>query len=293
MENDVNIDVSTKIFIWANADLDGAASTILLGNIFKKFEYQSVFFGKFEETYTLWAKKNLENYEKVFIVGMVLDQSLISKIDDPRLVIISDRGEKLVAFDSTLINEKCTSCCKLLYKQFKAKIEFPINIRRLILYVDDYNKYELKYEESKYLNALYRKYGYKKFVTFVNRFWDGFDDFTDSEISLIEVFFNEIKTEVEKLDVYKGKFNDWIIISAFSNIAVNEISKELMDGYISDVIIVINPNTKFVSFRKPKNSPADIKYMAENLCNGGGGEFASGGHLTTKFLEFTETLLLL
>ena len=291
MKNIVNIDVASKIFIWANADLDGAASTILLGNIFKNFEYQSVFFGKFEDTYTLWAKKNLENYDKVFIVGMVLDQSLISKLDDPRLVIISDRGDNLTSFDSILIDEDCTSCCKLLYKRFKEKIDFPVDIKKLILYVDDYNKYELKYDESKYLNAIYRKSGYKKFISFVNRFWNGFDGFTDKEIALADTFFKEIKDEVEKLIVYKGEFKDWVVISTFSNMAVNEVSKELMDGYVTDVVIVVNPDTRFVSFRKPKDSPADIQYMSEYLCSGGGGEYASGGQICKRFLEFTEKLI--
>lgn len=54
----------------------------------------------------------------------------------------------------------------------------------------------------------------------------------------------------------------------------------------------LNPDTNFVSFRKPEGSNADITFMAEKLCNGGGGEWASGGNITQKFLDFTQKLVL-
>ncbi len=58
----------------------------LLGNIFKNFEYRHCFFGKFEEQYLPWAKENAEDYDKIFIVGMVLDQNLIKKIDEEEIM---------------------------------------------------------------------------------------------------------------------------------------------------------------------------------------------------------------
>ena len=289
MENILYTDVASKIFIWVNADLDGAASTILLGNIFKNFEYQSIFFGRFEETFTKWSKKNLNNYDKVFIIGMGMTQTTLSKIDDPRLVVISDSGDKLVAFDSIVISEKCTSCCKLLYNKFKTKYDFTINLKKLIAYVDDYNKSELKYEESKYLSAIYRKSGYKKFKIFVERFWSGFDGFTDSEIVMAEAYSNDIASEISNIDIYKGTFKGWSVISVFSSMANNEIAKQLLEKYLVDVVAVINSDLKYISFRKSHDSPADIKYMAENLCNGGGSEYRSGGSITPKFLELSET----
>jgi hypothetical protein len=293
MQYDINIDVRNKIFIWANSDLDGAASVILLGHVFSEFEYRSVFFGNFEEQYLKWAKTNLEDYDKVFIVGMVIDQSLLNKIDDARLVIISDRVEKLKAFDSTLIIEDSSSCSKLIYQKFKKVKDFPVDVKKLIVYIDDYNVYSVKHEESKYLNAIYRRMGYNKFYTFVKRFWNGFDGFTDTEISLANSFLTEIKEEVATLDLYSGEYKGWKIMAVFSKLSVNEIAKELMDNQKLDVVIVVNPDTKFVSFRKPKDSPADIQYMAENLCDGGGGEYAAGGALTAKFIDLTTKLTLL
>jgi len=290
MKEIVNIDVQSRIFIWSNSDLDGACSVILLGQVFKEFEYQSCFFGKFEEAYLKWAKTELNNYDKIFVVGMVIDQRLLNKIDDPRLVIISDRGEKLKAYESMLITEECGSCSKLIYKKFKKIKDFSVDVKKLLVYVDDYNEYLLKHEESKYLNAIYRRMGYRNFYKFVTRFFDGYDGLTDEEVNLAEEFFKEIDDEVSTMDLYSGVFKEWKVLAAFSKLSVNEIAKELIDNHKADVIVVVNPDTKFVSFRKPLGSPADIVYMAENLCDGGGGEWASGGQMTEKFLGFTTNL---
>lgn len=289
----VNMDVRSKIFIWSNSDLDGACSVILLGQVFQEFEYRSCFFGKFEEDYLKWAKTDLENYDKVFVVGMVIDQRLLNKIDDPRLVIISNREDKLTSYDSTLIVEECSSCSKLIYKKFKKIKEFAVNVKKLLVYVDDYNEYLLKHKESEYLNAIYRRLGYRSFYKFVNRFFDGYDGLTDEEINIAEGFFKEIDDEVSTIDLYSGEFKGWKVLATFSKLSVNEIAKKLIDNQEADVIVVVNPDTKFVSFRKPLGSPADIVYMAENLCDGGGGEFASGGQMTEKFLGFTTNLTLL
>lgn len=282
----------SKIFVWANSDLDGACSTILLGNIFPNMDYKSVFFGDFLNQYTEW-EHNLENYDKVFVVGMVLDQSLINKIDDHKVVFVSDRGEKLNVFDSSIISEEYSSCCKLLYKKFKDKFEIPSDLKRLILYVDDYNVYSLKHKESEYLNGLYRNIRYNRFKTFVERFWNGYDGLTDKEMESAEAFFEAIDKEYESLDLYEGEFKEWSVVATFSKFSVNEIAKKLIDNHRKDVIIVVNPDTQFVSFRKPEGSIADITFMAENLCNGGGGEWASGGKMTQKFIDFTQKLILL
>lgn len=280
----------SKIFVWANSDLDGACSTILLGNIFPNMDYKSVFFGDFLNQYTDW-EHNLENYDKVFVVGMVLDQSLINKIDDHKVVFVSDRGEKLNVFDSSIISEEYSSCCKLLYKKFKDKFEIPNDLKRLILYVDDYNEYTLKHKESEYLNGLYRNTKYNRFKTFVNRFWNGYDGLTDHEMGLAEAFFQAIDKEYESLDIYEGKFKDWSVVATFSKFSVNEIAKKLIDNYKKDFFIIINPDTNYVSFRISKNSNVDIVFMSEKLCNGGGSKMSAGGKITDKFLVFSQSLM--
>jgi oligoribonuclease NrnB/cAMP/cGMP phosphodiesterase (DHH superfamily) len=279
-----------KIFAWVNSDLDGVGSTVLLSSIFKNFEYRHCFFGNFEEQYLTWFKEFGEEYEKIFIVGMVLEQSIIKKIDDHRVIIVNDRDDKLRIYDSTLIEQEYSSCTKLLYKKFKNKINFSNNLKKFFLYVDDYNSYDLKHEETKYLNALYRKTGADRFSRMVERFKNGFDGFTDTEISLADSFFNEIQNELNQITLYQGDYQGHRVISTISKFSVNELAHSIMSNYPTDVVIVMNPSTQYVSFRRSKGSTVDIAQMAAILCKGGGGEWAAGGKIEKEFLKFSETL---
>lgn len=280
----------SKIFIWANSDIDGACSTIILGNVFPNLEYRSVFFGDFLNQYTDWVQHNIESYDKIFVIGMSLDQSIINKIDDSKVVFVSDKEENLNFFDSQMISTNTTSCSKLLYNKLKSKYSFSSELKKLILYVDDYNSQELKFEETKYLNGIYRTTKYNRFSTFVTRFWKGYDGFTEKEINSSQKFFDSIDLEYHNIEIYEGWFRDWSVFATFSSVSVNELAQKMIDESEKDVIIVVNPDTKFVSFRKPKNSKADILFMAESLCSGGGTNLASGGTITKKFLEFTTKL---
>ena len=273
-----------------NSDLDGVGSTVLLGNMFPNFEYRYCFFGDFERQWNEWYEENFHDYDKVFVVGMVLDQRIVNNLDDESVIFVDDRDTKLDTFKSTMIHKPESSCTKLLYKTFKDKVEFPLNLKKFFAYIDDYNSYELKTEEAKYINALYRKSWGGKFQRFVQRFWKGFDGFTEKEIALAEKFFEELKEEVDKITLYKGTFKDWKVIATFSMFSANEIAGEIMKAYDVDVVLIVNTDTNFVSFRRSKGSEADIQYMSEYLCDGGGGEWAAGGTITPKFMTYTENL---
>lgn len=288
MEN-TNYDVS-KIFCWVNSDLDGVGSAILLGNLCPNFEYRHCFFGNFEQQYTLWAKEHLEDYDKVFVVGMVLTPTLIKNIDNHRVIFVSDRPEQIKSWDSTVIQEECSSCTKLLYKKFKNKVNFTDNLKKFFVYINDYNSYELKHDESKYLNAIYRKSGPRRFIRFVDRFWNGFDGFTDSEVELADKFFQELEEELGSIQLFSGKWEGYKVISTISKFSVNELAHSIMNNYETDAVIVMNPDTQFVSFRRSIGSDINISEMAENLCEGGGGEWAAGGQMTKRFLAFSQNL---
>lgn len=277
-----------KVYVWANSDLDGAGSTILMGKVFKNIEYSGVFFGDFEENYLTWLEENSETYKKIFIIGISLSQSTLNKIDSDKVIIINDRNDGLVAKKSKIIDDESSSCVRIIYNMFKEKVEFSSNIKRLVLYIDDYNSYALTTPEAKYINGLYRKSGSSKFYSIVNRFWNGYDGLSCREKEKAEAFFKEIENDLENGTLYVKEEDGIKIIATFSDLSVNEIAGSILKAYDVDVVIVIGLRNRFVSFRKNTNSPADIKYLAENLCNGGGGEFASGGELTKRFMEYTK-----
>jgi hypothetical protein len=281
-----------KIFLWTNIDMDAVGSTVLLGNCYPNMEYRSVFFGDFETEYLKW-EDNASQYDKIFIVGIPLSQSTLNKIDRENVTVVLDTQDVLTSNKSKLIIKEETSCCKLLYKILSKKYTFSNDIIKLIAHFDDYNSYNLKYPLTKCLNSLYRKSGSRKFQTFVNKFWNGLTALTPTELNLCEQYNREIDEELQKLDVYGANYQDKPIVATFSKLPVNEIAAYLLSEYKADIAIVVNTSTEFVSFRKSNSSPIDLRYMAENLCNGGGGQYAAGGKLTTKFMEFSQTLILL
>lgn len=296
----LNVDIFTdatnynvaKVFTWANSDLDGVGSVVLLGSMFPKHNYRSVFFGDFLKQFEQWWEIEKDNYDKVFIVGFPLDQSTVIKLDDYKIIFVSDNDRPTV-YDSTLVyDDDVTSCTKLLYNKFKERIEFPPNLKKFFAYVNDYNSYSLKHEETKYLNALYRKSGSNRFSKFVKRFSHGFDGFTEKEVELAGTFFKELDNELEGLDLYEGTYKGFKIISVLSKLSVNEVAAAIIDGHDVDVVIVFNPDTQFVSFRKCGSSEASAKLLAESLCSGGGSDFAAGGKVTPKFLDFITKLKL-
>lgn len=283
-----------NVFAWFNSDLDGVGSAVVLGNLFKNFEYRSVFFGDFERQFTEWFEENGENYDKIFVVGMVYDQKMINQLDDYKIIFVSDGPEKLNVFDSTWVQEDTTSCTRLLYNKFKDKVEYPIDIKKLVVYIDDYNSYTLKTEEAKYLNAIFRKTsGKNKFNALVRRFWNGYDGLTNSEQKVAQQFFDEIQTEAENLELYKGEYKGFSILSFFTKKSANEMAGVVLDNYETDAVMVVNLDTQFVSIRARKGGKADAKLLAERLCNGGGTKESAGGKITEKFLEFTQELTLL
>jgi oligoribonuclease NrnB/cAMP/cGMP phosphodiesterase (DHH superfamily) len=148
----------------------------------------------------------------------------------------------------------------------------------------------LKHEETKYLNALYRKSGANRFINFVSRFWNGFDGFKESEVKLADGFFKELETELSKITLYSGEWGGYKIVSTISKFSVNELAHSIMSNYEGDAVIIMNPDTQFVSFRRYKGSDIDIAKIANMLCDGGGGEWAAGGKITKEFLKFSETL---
>jgi oligoribonuclease NrnB/cAMP/cGMP phosphodiesterase (DHH superfamily) len=282
-----------NVFLWTNCDLDGVGSTITLGNIFHKsnFDYQCIFFGDFEKKYTEWFDEKSKEYDKIFIIGIPLNQNVINKIDDSKVIIVSDKKEDIIVHESTLIHEDNTSCVKLLYKKFKDKFEFSANLKKLIIFIDDYNSYELKTKEAKILNGLFRKSGNNRFYNFVNKFWSGYQELSESELKLSASFYRDLNSELENLCLYQGEYKGNSVIATFAKGSANEIANSILNNYDCEIAVIVNMNTQFVSFRKNKNSSADIKFMAENLCNGGGSLNSSGGKITQKFLDFTTTLI--
>lgn len=279
-----------KVFVWANSDMDGAASVILMKQIFKSLDYSGVFFGELEEKMIPWYDEHEDEYDKIFIIGCSLNQSLLNKIDSEKVVIINDRDDGLTSKYAKIKTEEFPSCTLYIYKLFSEALKLSKEMKRLVKYVNDYNSYALETEEAQYLNGLFRKSGSNRFDFFINRFENGYDGFTFSEKRIAQVFFKELEDEFDSLDLFHTIYDEkYKILGTFSDKSVNEIAGPILNQHKDvDAVIVISLRNKYVSFRKREGSDIDIVFLAENLCSGGGGQYASAGRLTSRFMKFTK-----
>jgi oligoribonuclease NrnB/cAMP/cGMP phosphodiesterase (DHH superfamily) len=74
---------------------------------------------------------------------------------------------------------------------------------------------------------------------------------------------------------------------------INDICDHLLKTYNSDIVFFVNTNSSHVSFRKKKTCNVNLAKLAEFLCGGGGHEYAAGGKITEKFMNFSKQLSLI
>ena len=62
----------------------------------------------------------------------------------------------------------------------------------------------------------------------------------------------------------------------------------LINKHKADISVIVNTQSKTVSFRRSKSCDADVSILAQKLCNGGGHAAAAGGKLTEQFATLTK-----
>lgn len=288
-----------KIFVWTHHDLDGVISYITLkwAHPNDEFSYQTTNAWAFREDYLKWSLKNkLEDYDKVFIVDLDVSES-VDLIDKKNVTLIDHHNshvENGFYNNATAHIENGTSACMAIYQLYKDKVEFTKAQKLLIILGNDYDSYTLEVPYSKMLNSIFWK-TQNNFETFIEKYKDGFIDFTTQQINLYEQHQQELKNAIEKLEYYEnrkakidGKF--YHVISTFSNKFVNDVADHILENYDPDIAIVVNPTTKHVSFRRSESSNIDVGTFASVIAKGGGHPYAGGGTITDEFLAFTKTL---
>ena len=301
-----------KICIWTDNDLDGACSALLLKKIYESaykdcfIEIKEINDSLFERDFEKWtiaqSKIDLkETFNRIFIVDHHIPDSILNLVDQYNVRIIDHHKSH---FD-----------IKDRYKQAKAIIDIDTSsvavIRRvyqiesatetksfitpefldLLDAVNDYDCYKLKHKDSLSLNAIYGSYKTPRVNSFITNFENGLRPFTILEKNIIKLYFNKLKDQLQSSEYFKGNIKNYSVIGCFATHAINEVAHFTLKKYKTDIVIVINPNTKNVSFRRSRDSDVKLNIIAEKLCDGGGHEAAAGGKITDTFLKFTTTLI--
>lgn len=288
-----------KIVVWTDVDMDGACSYLTLSwYLGERYEVHTTTVKNFRLNFLSWqAKNNIAEYKDIYILD--LDVSNDYDITDRKNITIIDHhsthiNTKHVYTNATAIIEECESCCKLILKHFKFAKTLTREQLRLIAIVNDYDCYKLQLPESNDLNNIFWYGTGNKLARFCDEFNLGFSKFTDFNLNIINLHNKRLRDLIENLEVHYTRINIenqfYKVYSAFATASINEVSDHLMSEYNADITIVVNLNSKAVSFRRSNKCTVNMGTLAKRLCEGGGHEAAGGGKITDTFLTFCKAL---
>lgn len=291
-----------KIHVFVHADLDGAACYMVFQWYLWNFPSYTIttHFNMRNDVSKWLLKNNLEDYERVYFVA--LDTCPIADLIDKKNVWIFDHHQEakrcLELYKNANVNVlEFGSTVLGLYRWLKDKLKdrkITTAQRKFVALVDDYVSYRLLDRDlSIGINMLFWNYQGDKVQKLKGDFKDGFEQFTEQQLKIIDFYKNKVNSIINESDFYVGDFKIQGIfrkvIATFADTCINEVAAELTKmGY--EVAIIVNPKTEKVSFRKNHLSNIDLSKLAEKIADGGGYKNTAGGLLTEKFMNFTKLL---
>ena len=289
-----------KWVVFTDCDLDGAGSYLVFSWLTNtKVEYVTTSVVKFKQEYQKWlSKNNPKDYDKIwfFDLDVSYDKEAQQMVDMGNSVIIDHhethvRNKHLYNHATTFIKVE-TSCAKLIYDILKSSGKLTDTQKLLLLMVDDYDSYKLKVPNSYNLNVVFWNYQGDRIGKFVNDFDKGYAGFNSYHKNIIHLNNKKIHRLKSELEVYTARLpigdNTYKFVSAFADSCINEIADYILDEYKGDVGMVVNLHTKKVSFRKNKDVKINLADLAIRVSDGGGHEYAAGGTINDKFMDFSK-----
>jgi hypothetical protein len=296
----VNNLVHNKAYhIFTHKDLDGAVS--LLTFIWSKPES----YISYNEITNLEIHKIKEyinrtvNPPTIILLDIPLRDEFLPELDKPFITIIDHHERSLPLVDkfkhSKILHKEFTSNCLLLRKILQDKISnLSDDQKKLILYADDYDCFNLKYTESYDLNIIFWHEFKNNFNKFIEYYKNGFVPFTKEQKTLINEIKAKTKNAAESLKCFsfelKIENENRSIIATMSDHSDTLIHDYIINKYKPDLFIFINTKKEKISLKQNKNQQTffDLNKFAEKYCNGSGNKFSASGKITPMFMELTK-----
>jgi oligoribonuclease NrnB/cAMP/cGMP phosphodiesterase (DHH superfamily) len=290
--------MSNDIHVFTHNDLDGVGCLLALIWSFpeSKITYTCVASASVlkEKIIEFNKHKNFKDYSKVFITDLSVQKDTIPLIDQDNVIVIDHHktSEELVFTRAKKFIKQYTSCTLFIYKLFKSQLNLNNNQKQLLIYIDDYDSYQLKFLNTTLLNKLFWAHYYNNVPLFINDFIDGLLEFSPLQRQAIDLHEKKILKTINSLSYFSASVNiqgaERRVVAAFANTAINDVADHIIQKYNADIAIVVNIDSERVSFRRGNDCNVDVSLLAQSLCEGGGHEAAAGGRLTEKFMSFTK-----
>ncbi len=285
-----------NVLIITDSDLDGCGSCLVLRWIYKgsNITQQCVDRGNPKKTF---EKFDYSKFDKVYITDTYVPDDCKPLVDFENVYIVDhhkahfDEKQKYTKA-KTLMKEYYTSCTKLLFDLFQSKVEITKHQKLLVHIIDDYDCFELKYKQSRQLDAIYHELkgsNQDKLDKFVLEFEKGFFGFNNIQQNIINLRQKHLVEKIQESEFYRGKIDGVNSVCVMGGMFNNDIALYALKKYGADICIIVMPGINRVSFRRKKGSDVNLLDICSKYCNGIGHEYAAGGEITDKFLEVTKT----
>lgn len=280
----------SKNIVFTDIDLDGAGCYLLYKLAFPEKEVVLVNLkvSNLREKFLKWLNTNsLKDYSEIYFFD-IDTTSIADLIDLDNVNIVDHHKSHVYKYKNATANiVYTTSCVKVIYNIFKDNLNLTNKQLNLIALINDYDCYELKFENSYNLNILFWYYTSNRTLKFYERFKDGFNGFTKQEKFLLSSYKNKFKNYYSSLRMYTADIlignKSYNFISTFVDNYINDIAHKIItDNNKCDIVLLINATSKRVYLRTRKNIDIDISKFAEVMCDGGGHKESAGGFLTEK-----------
>lgn len=296
----VNNLVHNKAYhIFTHKDLDGAVSllTFIWSRPNANISYEEITNLEIDKIKN-FVNRTI-NPKNIVILDLPLREEFLPDLDKDFITIIDHHERSLSLVDkfkeSKILHKEFTSNALLLRKIFQDKFpNLTDNQKKLILYTDDYDCFNLKYPESYDLNIIFWNQFRNNFNGFINYYYDGFIPFTEEQKKIIKETKGRAKSVADSLKCFSS--NIAIDDSNRSIVAVmHDKSDVLAMDYLNnkhkpDLFMFINTKTEKITLKQKKNQESyfDLNKFTEKYCDGSGNNFSATGKITPLFMELTK-----
>ena len=190
-----------KIFCFTHFDLDGVVSYLVTKWAHPGYKIECEPLSGTDNRYEImqWLTKNdFSKYERVFFLDLDISNS-IDLIDHENVIIIDHHkthAENKNYKKAVAIVKEYSSACLLAYRVFKKlyNSNFTEEQKKLVIFGNDYDSYELQFPESRNLNIVFWN-TQKSFPSFIENFSNGFFTFTKEQEAICRIYENDLERQ--------------------------------------------------------------------------------------------------
>jgi oligoribonuclease NrnB/cAMP/cGMP phosphodiesterase (DHH superfamily) len=272
----LKIPLDSKILSLSHADGDGIGCQIVLGAVYKNITFATTAFYNVDQAISSIVFKD---FDYVFLTDIYpTDEKCLTLSDNIILIDHHPSPYHNPAKNRWVISDK-NKCAAYLVKHF---VETMYNIKldhltEFIKLINDYDVWELKYKESKWLNDLY--FTYYRDNSFRHEFMEGRTTFTDKELTFLGQLENKFNVLYDEIELHDFKNINGTLI--FTDDFANEIADKLMKEENYEIVFIKYIKTGRVSIRT-KRKDVDIGKILTDFNYGGGHQMAAGFFIKTN-----------